>query len=308
MGHSGKPRSHQPDLRGGPSGPRDEYTTHIGGPAGAIFGGSGLQPFGKTWDPTAKKAKPAAHLTRENWMEEYAKSVGEANRALGVVRKMNVGQVQVGLGVVEREEDMWIEVEEEQSDDGSGDERDERARRRQAMAVDSPIPLDPSTPAVGSPAPPNPHPPHLPIDFSDHSLSLPSSAAPSPHPTPDVDGPPPPKKRKLIKVYNPIRGIYDPETNTPHVYASTQPTRSSSLRDDPVPHIFRTPEPDEDDMKIEDDEERKRHREWEAAAANAGVATLSYVVDDGAFGQQEQLLPGLWDFRAMEERWVEGQR
>ncbi|KAK4701624.1 hypothetical protein P7C70_g4603, partial [Phenoliferia sp. Uapishka_3] len=137
-----------------------------------------------------------------------------------------------------------------------------------------------------------------------------TSAAPSPLPT-SIDGPPLPKKRKLIKVYNPIRGIYDPETNIPHVYRSTQPTRSSTSQIDLIPHIFPRDDDDEDaNGEMTEHGEWKRRREWEKAAKGAGVATVEFVVDYGEGGeeQREELLPGLWDFRKMEDEWLEGQK
>lgn len=290
LGHSGKPRPQhqQPDLRGGPA-PRDDYiTSQVGGGMHAVFGGSGLQPFGKTWDAAAKKAKPPAHLTPQNWMSEYAKSVGEANRELGVVRKMNVGQVQVGLGVVEREEDMWIEVEEEDEvvepvEGAAAVAMDVDGVASTSKGLDTPLALDSAVPRP------------LAVNLLKDDSAAPSPAAVA-SPAPGLSRAGSPAKKRMLKVYNPIRGIYEPETNVPHVFASTQPTRSSTELVDLVPHVF------EDDEEVTLDEERSKRRKLEVGAAKAGVASVEYVVDDSALGQMEALLPGIWDFRPMELR------
>lgn len=261
----------------------------------AIFGGVGHVPFGKAWDPVAKKAKPAAHLTPENWMLEYAKNVRETNAQLSVARKMNVGQVQVGVGVVEREEDMWIEVEEEEEPEpvapapqayyapqpvAPPSALDGLASAAALMDYNAPQqhpPMDSLLAAANAYAPPNPSP----FNF----------AAPKPIPPPIA---PPPRKRKITKVYNPIRGIYDPETNVPHVYKSTQPTQCHIERVDLAPNLF-----GDDETVGLSTEERKKRRRLEEAAGRAGVASVSYVVDDSGSSARDALIPaGGWDFGA----------
>ncbi|KAI5480214.1 chromatin structure-remodeling complex protein RSC7 [Pseudohyphozyma bogoriensis] len=268
---SGKPRSTQPDLR---TAPKDDFNSSIGGGMNSTFGGTGFQPFGKTWDPAAKKARPAAHLTVENWMHEYAKAVQEGNKELRHTRQMNVGQVQVGLNVVEREEDKFVEVEEEVTDD-------------EAMEVDT-------QPSASLPLP---FPPPV-EDPAIAALKMESGAAPSPRPESSTSRTttPAPKKRKLIKVYNPIRGVYDPETNVPHVYASTQPTKSEVERVDLVPNVF-------GDSEEVGEKERAKRRRGEERLGRRGLATTEFVLDEGAFGwsSADLLVPGMWDFRKMEE-------
>lgn len=283
----------------------------------AIFAGVGLIPFGKAWDPLAKKARPAAHLTEENWMHEYAKNVRETNAQLSVVRKMNVGQVQVGVGVVEKEEDMWIEVEEDVEEqpeptpavldedrkpsvgpgmemlDGSGglsalDGLASAAAllNRGSQPPQAPPALNPLLAAAY--AAPSPTP--APLDYASPALSRASSSTPL--------APPPPRKRKLVRVYNPIRGIYDPETNVPHVYGSTQPTRCKIERVNLAPRIFDDEAEAEAGFEITE-EERKKRRRLEEAAGRAGVASLLYVVDrSGTEPSREGLIPGMWDFGA----------
>ncbi|ORY87470.1 chromatin remodelling complex Rsc7/Swp82 subunit-domain-containing protein [Leucosporidium creatinivorum] len=316
LGHSGKPRPIQPDLRAGAQ--RDDFSSTVGGGMHAIFGGVGQVPFGKAWDPSAKKAKPAAHLTAENWMLEYAKNVRESNAQLGVVRKLNVGQVQIGVGIVEREEDMWIEVEEDDDEQpeptpappmeedrkpsvGPGMEMMDASGGLSALdglASAAALFDRGSQPPQGSPAlnpllaaayaAPSPTP--APLDYASPALSRAGSIAPL--------VPPPPRKRKLVKVYNPIRGIYDPETNVPHVYGSTQPTQCKIERVDLAPRIFDEGLEGENGFEI-DEEERRKRRRLEEAAGRVGVASLMYVVDrSAAEPPREGLIPGMWDFKA----------
>jgi hypothetical protein len=226
----------------------DYITSDIGGGIHAIFGGTGLQPFGRTWDPSAKKAKPASHLDMENWMYEYAKSVSEANKELAVIRRSNIGQVQVGVGIVEREEDMWTEVEEEVEENEEGEDVDMREPKAETMD------------------------------------SLPTT-----------------KRKRKIKVYNPLRGVYDAETNVPHVYRSTQPTRCEIELIDKVPHISGDEELlDEGADELAVKERKAKRRRLALRAAKTGLASIEYALDPESYGwsNSEPLMPGLWDFRA----------
>lgn len=329
LGHPGKPR--QPFGGSDRAPPRDELiSSQVGGGIHAVFGGSGFQPFGKTWDPAAKKAKPAAHLTVENWMFEYAKYVAEMNRKLAVTRKMNLGQVQVGLDVVEREEDMWIEVEEETDEDEEEDNEEREAKPSAAVvaASTSAVPLSSSLgEGVSSPAvvEPNVNATDSPLPFTSLSADVvPLSMDQNRTGTPSlvVASATGPRKRKLIKVYNPIRGIHDPETNIPHVFVSTQPTYSKFQQVDLVPHVFGNDNESawkgiEADLGVgvgrenghvevgegeSEPEKKRRRRAFEQAAAKAGLATVEYVVDLEGAQRGEELLPGLWDFRPAETR------
>ncbi|GAA6027047.1 hypothetical protein JCM8097_006069 [Rhodosporidiobolus ruineniae] len=335
IGHPGKPK-----VPGG-----ELISSQIGGGIHATFGGTGLQPFGKSWDPSARKAKPAPHLTPENWMLEYAEAVRETNSELIRVRKGNIGQVQVGLGVEEREEDCWEWVEEEYTDDEDEQPPPRPPQPPAAMQLDpssaapSPYAASPAYPGLSAPSPglagssvsPIPgtpvdpsvlygtpgHLPHLP-----HPHSALSSAAPSPAPTRPASptpAPPKPKKKRLIRVYNPIRGVYEPETNVPHVYQATQPTFAEIARVDRRPRLFG----DEDGSAaaavlngLSGEDRAAKRRKLEDAAAKVGAASIEYVSDERAWALEnedegeggeveallrarrgrEPLVPGQWDF------------
>ncbi|GAA5857870.1 hypothetical protein JCM8547_006013 [Rhodosporidiobolus lusitaniae] len=330
IGHPGKPK-----VPGG-----ELISSQIGGGIHATFGGTGLQPFGKSWDPTARKAKPAAHLTPENWMLEYAESVAQTNREYQNVRRGNIGQVQVGLDVEENEEDCWEWVEEEYSDEEE-EQKLPPSHLDPALAAASspylPHPLShevvhPSSPAgFASPAPPHASTPPFSAIPNSHflggsslpTLPQPSSAAASPAPTRPASPslPPRPKKKRMIRVYNPIRGVYNLETYLPHVYQSTQPTWAEVVRVDRRPHLlddgdqlvgpgangFHTPE--------ERAEQSAKRRKLEVAAGKAGAASLEYVSDEKAWALEDEeavtaamkaarggepRAPGQWDFLAGE--------
>ncbi|SGY14167.1 BQ5605_C010g06085 [Microbotryum silenes-dioicae] len=211
------------------SAPRDEYISIAGG--GTTFGGIGLQPFAKTWDPTAKKARPPAHLNMEIWMLEYAKAVRRRDVELSNIRRANVGQVHLNpSGLIgDREEDAWLEVEEDvPSDEETGEER---------------------------------------MDAG-------------------------PERRRRVRVYNPLRGIYEPETNIPHVWKQTQATRSQTVVVDEVPHLWEN----------EAERQEPKRRRIESKAAKLGIATIETVVEEeGTLGRiGEDLLPGMWVFRTAE--------
>ncbi|GAA5965068.1 hypothetical protein JCM21900_000667 [Sporobolomyces salmonicolor] len=326
IGHPGKPKVPGAEL----------ITSQIGGGMHATFGGTGLQPFGRSWDPAAKKAKPASHLDWENWMYEYAKEVRDKNRELIGVRRSHIGQVAVGLDVAEREEDCWEELEEEYTDDEEQQPAVGTSMNRDIMPPPPPPPafdpsaIPPAIPHVSTPAPYDPSAlsalptvatgpfastastttqaafdPSLPSLFGVQNPYT-GPALPSPHPAslaasplPAAATPPPkPKKKRLIRVYNPIRGVYDPETNVPHVYRSTQPTTAEVARVDAAAHVLE--HVDEADWVGVDPGKRRR---VELEAAKMGAASLEYVCDDGAWSTEstrgrEPLLPGMWDFGA----------
>ncbi|BGP16741.1 hypothetical protein JCM10213_006507 [Rhodosporidiobolus nylandii] len=338
IGHPGKPKVPGADL----------ITSQIGGGIHATFGGTGMQPFGRAWDPAARKAKPAAHLTPENWMLEYARATRETNEEYIRVRKGNIGQVQVGLDVVEKEEDCWEWVEEEYTDD-------EEEQKPAPMHLDPSLSAASPYPAAASPAVPlqatgtygapplslavgassaspasldpsldpslaallggnNPHLPHLPP-----TSAVPSPTARPPSPTP---APPKPKKKRMIRVYNPIRGVYDPETNVPHVYQSTQPTFAKIVRIDRRPQIFdgedaaALPNGAANGFSNGTDEPGAKRRKLEDAAARVGTASIEYASDAGAWALEDEdetlvaamraakgrepLVPGQWDFLGAE--------
>ncbi|GAA5911621.1 hypothetical protein JCM6882_008056 [Rhodosporidiobolus microsporus] len=335
IGHPGKPKVPGGELISSGFGGGG-----IGGPAGApaTFGGTGLQPFGKAWDPAARKAKPAPHLTPENWMLEYADAVRGANVELGLARRANVGQVQVGLGVEEREEDCWEWVEEEYTDEEAEEAEEQKPLGMQldyaanGAGGQSPYPqqqpqtstaaaFDPSLPSLHG-AVPNPHLPlgigalpSLPLPPHSSFPSLPPTTAPgsasssapptrpaSPSPFPvaaAAAAPPKPKKKRMIRVYTPIRGVYEPETNVPHVYQATQPTwaeaeavatagtggrrRGARIFDDDA-------DEGEDAVVVNGAGESPaaafaaKRRKLEDAAARAGVASVEIVSDERGWG------------------------
>ncbi|GAA5973781.1 hypothetical protein JCM11641_003153 [Rhodosporidiobolus odoratus] len=355
IGHSSKPKPPGVDL----------ITSQIGGGIHATFGGIGLQPFGKAADPAARKQKPAAHLTPENWMLEYAQAVRETNEDYISVRRANVGQVEVGLNVEEKEEDCWEWVEEEYTDD-------EEEQKPLLMQLDPPLaasspyppiptgPLPPLNSGPGYPSPslhgfsvpaaPAPHAPVAPTPIPGHSPAPPpfdparpppfgisnphlpqlpptnSTFAPVPsRPASPTPAAPKPKKKRMIRVYNPIRGVYDPETNVPHVYQATQPTTAEMVRIDRRARVF-DEEDGEDAAALlpshvnglsnghAGDRSAKR-RKMEEAAARIGTASVEYVSDERAWAleDEEQLVvammaargreprvPGQWDFTSGE--------
>ena len=331
-----------------------------GAPGGytATFGGTGMQPFGRAWDPQAKKAKPAAHLTWSNWMLEYAQNVRDENARLAGVRRGNVGQVQVGLGVEEDEEDCWEWVEEEYDDDEAVDPSAAAADEVKPSlggAVDAAPPPAlgdfsnglPSLPPPNAAAAPYPHAaaaapldPSLASPFPLPSTSTsspypgspfpPSTSSSAPAPAPGAPAPfappalPParPKKRRLVRVYTPIRGVYDPETNVPHVYRATQPRRVVDVAQvDKRPRLGERERAAgergsgmELDGEGEDEAQSERRRE---AARRAGLASVELVSDARAWALEvelpsaggsaveaalasragrEDLVPGSWDF------------
>ncbi|GAA5921055.1 hypothetical protein JCM3775_004071 [Rhodotorula graminis] len=344
IGHPGKPKVPGAEL------------LPVGGGAGytATFGGTGMQPFGRAWDPQAKKAKPAPHLTWSNWMLEYAQNVRDENARLAVVRRGNVGQVQVGLGVEENEDDCWEWVEEEYDDVDEDEVKPPVAAA--AAAVDAAAPPVPGfsngLPSLPPPSAASPHPlaatapspataavdPSLASPFPSSSLPgspFPSTAAassapavpsaPSPAPAP-VAHAPRPKKRRLVRVYTPIRGVYDPETNVPHVYRATQPRRVVEFAQvEKRPRLSDEGEGEGErraamDMELdgEDGEEEARRRE---AARRAGLASVELVSDPRAWALEvegegrtmveaalasrvgrEDLVPGTWDFLELARR------
>lgn len=281
LGHAGKPRpTTVSDPRG--AAPREDYISSTVGGGANTFGGNGLQPFGKSYDSAAKKVKPAPHLTNQNWMMEYAKSVVEANKELAVVRARHIGQVQVGLNVIEPEEDMLIEVDVEDEvlpeEGGAAD----GIASTSAMDLDAQDLLHLSNASTSL---------HTPVT-ANHFFGTPAA---------ELSRAGTPSRKRKIKVYNPIRGIYEPETNVPHVYSSTQPTRAVVERVGLAPHLY-----DANLSTGEDDtagpNEKSRRRKLEHVAGGLGVVTFEYVVDEGARGQAEQLLPGMPDFLPLEIR------
>ncbi|GAA5853439.1 hypothetical protein JCM9279_007238 [Rhodotorula babjevae] len=356
IGHPGKPKV-----------PGAELLPVGGAPGGytATFGGTGMQPFGRAWDPMAKKAKPAAHLTWSNWMLEYAQSVRDENSRLAGVRRGNVGQVQVGLGVEEDEDDCWEWVEEEYDDDEGVDQAAAPAPAEEVKpSLDAAPPAHglggfsnglPSLPPPLDAAAGSPHPhaaaaaapapsPAAPLDPSLASpFPLPSTSASSPYPgspfppststssapaapAPAAEPAPParPKKRRLVRVYTPIRGVYDPETNVPHVYRATQPRRVVDFA-----QVEKRPRLVEGEggagaaaagegsgMELDGEAEAQSDRRREAAR-RAGLASVEVVSDPRAWALEvegagagataveaalasragrEDLVPGTWDF------------
>ncbi|GAA5873856.1 hypothetical protein JCM3774_000703 [Rhodotorula dairenensis] len=349
IGHPGKPKVPGAEL----------LTGHIGGVL-PTFGGVGTLPFGRAWDPVARKAKPAAHLSWETWMLQYAQITREENAKFVGIRRGNVGQVQVGLNVEENDEDCYEWVEEEYSD--HEEEQDAATTAPEgdlATAVKSeptpapslpppPTPgastdgmqLDSATPAatttppvsadlgVGLPALPPlassssavPSPlsaAHLPATAAGEAVTASSSVAATPAPEHR------PKKRRMVRSYIPIRGLYDPETNVPHVYRATQAREMLAFeRVSKLPRLG--PNSDSRDGGDSDRGVTPVSAERLRAAARAGVASVEVVSDERAWGletrsgggdgdgrptiddvlesrrgREDVLLPGMWDFVAI---------
>lgn len=256
LGHAGKRPPMNLDPRGG--GLQGDLAMI---PTGKQFGGAGVQPFGRSVDPTVKKARNAANLTGQNWMSEYAKNVWDANRMYTEVRKMRMGEVKVGLGVEDREEDLWIETEEFEEDNFGVDDPGSFVA---ATPLDQLAALFPPSTTTGAEA-------GSPLPF------LPSS-------------------RKKRKFYNPILGHHDAETNTPRVLASTQSTSATIDRLAATPKLFWNGAAGDPASEGGVDElERTKRGRIEGAAGKLGIATVEIVVGDDL---RAELLPGMWDFGA----------
>lgn len=320
IGHPGKPKLPGSEL----------ITSTVGGTL-PTFGPVGTLPFGRAWDPVARKAKPAAHLTVENWMLEYARMIRDENTKFVSIRRGNVGQVQVGLNVEENEEDCYEMVEEEYTDDEDVESLAAAVKAEPtpgpAMpdAAPQPMQVDPafaSQPAAATPSIPTEFPglPALP------PLASTSSAAPSPlshghlpplHAPPPAAAPTPPpprpKKRRMVRSYVPIRGLYDPETNVPHVYQATQARNVVAYeRASKYPRLegdeVSPPTPARASATSSEDADSARRR----AAARAGIASVDVLSDERAWSLEtggrsiddaiegrrgrEPLMPGMWDF------------
>lgn len=345
IGHPGKPKVPGAEL----------LTGHIGGVL-PTFGGVGTLPFGRAWDPVARKAKPAAHLKWDTWMRQYAEITREENAKFVGIRRGNVGQVQVGLNVDENEEDCYEWVEEEYSDH----EEEEQAAAAAAAEGDlatavksepTPAPsIPPATPALSDGMQLDSATPSISADFGGlpalPPLASTSSAVPSPlsaahfpaaatttsggnegSPSIAAATPPPPrpKKRRMVRSYIPVRGLYDPETNVPHVYRATQAREVLAFE-----RVSKLPR-----LGLESDQSAGAaassltstgsegvgdgvtvSAERLRAAARAGVASVEVVSDERAWaletggrtiddalasrrGREDVLLPGMWDFVAL---------
>lgn len=312
IGHPGKPKLPGAELLSG----------QIGGPL-PTFGGVGTLPFGRAWDPVARKAKPAAHLTWENWMLEYAQMVREENTKFVSIRQGNIGQVQVGLNVEENDDDCYEWVEEEYTDDEEVDPAAAAVKPEPTPASigpdgSTPMRFDSATPAA-TPAPTELPP--LASTSSGGALSaLPAAPSPGVAPTPP---PPRPKKRRMVRSYVPIRGLYEPETNVPHVYRATQARRVLGFeRASKVPRLESGTDADQTAsvagangaqvQRAGDAAEEARRR---TAAVRAGVASVEVVSDERSWsletggrsvddaiasrGGREDPIPGMWDFLAI---------
>lgn len=333
-------------------------TGHIGGPL-PTFGGVGTLPFGRAWDPVARKAKPAAHLKWNTWMLDYARITREENAKFVGIRRGNVGQVQVGLNVDENEDDCYEWVEEEYSDH---EEEEQQAAAAAAAAAEgdlaravksepTPAPsIPPATPTVSDGMQlDSATTPSLSADFGGlpalPPLASTSSAVPSPlsaahfpasaaatgtsagnEASPSIAAatppPPRPKKRRLVRSYIPIRGLYDPETNVPHVYRATQAREVLAFeRVSKLPRLGLGLDSDQSAATASSSTSTGSNgdvvsTERLRAAARAGVASVEVVSDDRAWaletggrtiddalasrrGREDVLLPGMWDFVAL---------
>ncbi|GAA5992672.1 hypothetical protein JCM5350_002537 [Sporobolomyces pararoseus] len=334
IGHPGKPKLPGSEL----------ISSQIGGGLHATFGGTGQPPFGSsestsTSSSSWKKVKPPSHLTVQDWMFEYAKEVRDFNKRYQQVRNSHLTQISInppGSGSTtsqENEEDNWELVQEEFTDEESESEvkpspivttttsTNSHSFQTQLPSISTPVhqeaPFDPSLPSLYGAANPTP--------------STSNSNPPSqPLPLPKKE-----KKKKFIRTvkrFNPIRGFYEFETNVPHVYRSTQPTRVIDFyRSDLKAHIFPTPREEtishkgkrraenvvNGDAAGEEDEqlrrEKKRKLELElAGSTKGGIASLEFISFEKSWNLEshengssklgwESLIPGMWDFEAGSE-------
>lgn len=256
LGHSGKPRVLQPDARASILNRTDGINLPVGKTFNG-FGGAGMQPFGKVIEVGAKKFRPPPSFTGLNWMSEYAHNVQLANKELAELRRGRLAGVRVSLGIEDRPEDLWIEKEDD-AEEGTA-----------------------SFAGMGE------------AELSSNGAGLLAVAS-----TSNLAGSPLPflpTTRTKRRFYNPILGAHDPETHTPRVPASTQPTRATVDRITPTPSLF----PSEPTFELEEARsmENKRRRTLEKAASKIGIATVEIVVEEESH-YRPYLTPGLWDFQA----------
>ena len=256
LGHSGKPRSSQSDILRAGSLARAEGINLPVGKTFSGFGGAGMQPFGKVIEVGAKKVRPPAIFTGVNWMSEYAKNVQLANKELAELRRGRLMGVRLSLGIEDRPEDLWIEKED---DVDEGAYASSSYTNGGADASGSLAVASTSANAAGSPLP-----------------FLPTT-------------------RTKRRFYNPILGVNDPETNTPRVPSSTQPTRATIDRVATTPSLFESAP--QFDLEEARSMENKRRRTLEKAASKIGIASVEIVVEEES-NYRPYLTPGSWDFQA----------
>lgn len=103
----------------------------------------------------------------------------------------------------------------------------------------------------------------------------------------------------MTKRFNPIRGFYEPETNVPHVYQSTQPSFAEIYRSDISAHLY----PEQEGEGEGGEETRKKKRKLAMEATKVGTASLEFVSWEKGWNLEENegrepLIPGIWDFGA----------
>ncbi|KAK4057308.1 chromatin structure-remodeling complex subunit RSC7 [Microbotryomycetes sp. JL221] len=98
-------------------------------------------------------------------------------------------------------------------------------------------------------------------------------------------------KRRKIDL-NSVKGYYEPITNVAQVSNLTQPSRATVVKLDRDAKIFR----DNVGHEIEVDKLGKRQQKLERAAANAGIASIDYVLDHESLSQDPSTI--LWNFHA----------
>lgn len=248
-------------------------SSQVGVGINAVFGGNGLQPFGRTWDPSSKKAKPAPHLTIDNWMHEYAKNARHANTMFRQIRTASLEEVQVTLSPQELPGEGVMEIEEWVDEEDLMNEEEAPAPQGAASASNSQLRRDgPAT--NGRAAITNGETNGGPVILN---------RAASPGGTVRV-------LRKRT-VPNPLRGHYNVDTNLPHVRQDTQPTYSTVEFVDKVPRVYAQDDDGEPAQK-------RARLETEKAAGRQGLWTLDVLTDPAANFASEPLLPGMWDFRS----------
>lgn len=260
----------------------------------AGFGGNGAPPFmrGLIDDPNStmggaagmKKAKSATgpvmvQLTEVNWMLEYARNAREANAVLGEMRKSLAGEVRLDLDREEGEQEYWMEGDEY----GVGEEEAEQKQAIQVQRAAMKVKLRMADNGD---------------DDEDQEEDEEAEEAaitdamrlvsPIKRDNARQVGAPPTKRRRI---FNPIRGIIEPETNSPLVYASTQATRATMKRISGIPRIDQSGtslsyEPHFAGSNEKEMEERLR---LGLKARKLGMASIELVVGDRSFADDSMI-------------------
>ena len=221
---------------------------------GTQFGLAGLPPYGVVCNPSARNRVPAnVYLTATNWQHEYAKNLSEFNSAIYQWRGDNMTVLDLGVPLEEEvatktktlvvpaetvpEGEVALEVFE-----GKNNEMDTEPKVEVGTPlVETPNVETPSidtpnfdTPSIDTPNVETPDEVNMDIDENASTLDIPTREV-SQAPSASVELLPvvAPKKRKRPP---PTKGLFDTQTNIPHVRYATQPETAQLV------HVSDTPQ------------------------------------------------------------------